>query len=543
MPKRNVNLDDLEIATFDFETDPFRYDRVPLPFAVGLRTMGDYDYCWGDAETVIDWIVAKLKALKPGTIAFAHNGGKFDFHYILDECEGNIMVIGARIVAAMVGQTEIRDSYALLPFALSKYKKTEIDYRKMEPDVRELHKEEILAYLEDDCNDLFDLVMGFIKEFGLSMTAAGAAIKELTKFHPIDKIGNELHDKKFRQYYFGGRVECFRKGVLPGKWKVYDVNSMYPFVMRDFEHPVSAELTSYTGRHAHTVLERCDFATIEATSEGALPLRAHNGSLHFPKTRALFHASGHEIRAALDLGLLKVHRVDIAYKAVEHASFDRFVENFYTKRMLAKEASDKLRVLFYKLILVSAYGKLAQDPRNFRDWKIEKDTCGGDGWIEEHVFDNGWIIYSRPTTRPHFTQRWNIAGAASITAAARSVLLRGICAAQNPIYCDTDSLICENLDLPHSETELGAWKLEGAGDFAAIAGKKMYALFNGNDEIKIASKGVRATGRDIVRLAQGEEITYQNEAPAFRLGRGPYDPVKTKSGKDARFITRKARMT
>src|SRR5690606_18866270 len=338
-----------------------------------------------------------------------------------------------------------------------------------------------------------------------------------------------------------------KKGILPGKWKVYDVNSMYPYVMKTFEHPVSAEMVSYTGKHAWTALEICDFAKITATSRGALPWREKSGSLSFPHATKTFFATGHEIRAALELGLLDIHAVDIAYRAVQHEKFDTFVDKFYNARLMAKKVGDEMRVLFYKLILNSAYGKLAQDPRDFRDWKIEQDVCGGEGWIEEHTFPNGWIIYSRPTTRPHFTQRWNIAGAASITGAARSVLLRGIHAAVNPIYCDTDSLICEDLPLNKSATELGAWKLEGVGDFAAIAGKKMYALLDGEKEVKFASKGIRATPHEIVRLAKGEEITYKIDAPAFRLGRGPYQEVRTKggkrAGKDARFIERKARMT
>jgi hypothetical protein len=30
------------------------------------------------------------------------------------------------------------------------------------------------------------------------------------------------------------------------------------------------------------------------------------------------------------------------------------------------------------------------------------------------------------------------------------------------------------------ETELGAWKVEALGDLAAIAGKKLYAVFEGD---------------------------------------------------------------
>lgn len=546
MPKRK-NPDDIKIYTFDFETDPFKFNRVPLPFCVGVSDGKTYEYQWGDERTVCDWIIEYISNSPPNSVFFAHNGGKFDFHYILDACQGDINIIGARIVSAMINGREIRDSYALLPFSLDTYQKTKIDYAIMEPDVREQHKDEILKYLKDDCFYLHDLVSGFVEEFGLSLTAAGAAIKELTKFHTIDKIGSEKHDARFRRFYFGGRVECFKKGVMPGKWKVYDVNSMYPHVMDEFEHPISAEFIEYTHKHAFKALDFCDFAVIYGESFGALPYREEGGGLSFPHRKGKFFVTGHELRAALELGLLRVDYVEVCYKAKETSNFSKFVQHFYTKRLLSKKAKDKLRVLFYKLILNSAYGKLAQDPRNFKDWKICYRETGGEGWTAEHFFDNGWVIYGRPTSRPHHTQRWNIAGAASITGAARSVLLRGLHAASNPIYCDTDSIICENLPVTESETKLGAWKCEGEGDYAAIAGKKMYALFDGEDNIKLASKGVRATPDDIVRLARGEEITYNIEAPAFRIKRGPYDQPLVKSGprkgNDARFISRTVRQT
>jgi hypothetical protein len=47
-----------------------------------------------------------------------------------------------------------------------------------------------------------------------------------------------------------------------------------------------------------------------------------------------------------------------------------------------------------------------------------------------------------------------------------------------PIYCDTDSIICEAFGGNLHDTELGGWKIEAEGDYAAIAGKKLYAVFD-----------------------------------------------------------------
>jgi hypothetical protein len=52
---------------------------------------------------------------------------------------------------------------------------------------------------------------------------------------------------------------------------------------------------------------------------------------------------------------------------------------------------------------------------------------------------------------------------------------------------------------------------------AAIAAKKLYAVFNGKECVKRASKGVRLDPKDIVRAARGEIVAWQNDAPSFSL--------------------------
>jgi len=179
----------------------------------------------------------------------------------------------------------------------------------------------------------------------------------------------------------------------------------------------------------------------------------------------------------------------------------------------------------------SAYGKFAQNPDGFKDWCIVDNEALPMPWLPEHEFDNGWIIYSRPTTKPHSIFRYNVMTAASITGAARAMLLRGLHGAVNPIYCDTDSIICESLDGDLDEYRLGAWKQEACGDRVAIAGKKLYAVTNKGELVKHACKGVRITPSQIFDVAEGSEVLYENMAPTFSLTK------KTK------FIKRRVRAT
>lgn len=123
---------------------------------------------------------------------------------------------------------------------------------------------------------------------------------------------------------------------------------------------------------------------------------------------------------------------------------------------------------------------------------------------------------------------YDVAIAASVTGAARSVLMRALSKAVNPIYCDTDSIICEGFEgLPLDDSALGAWKLEATGTEIAVYGKKVYALRDASGEyVKTASKGVQLEGTDIFALCRGESKKWANDAPSFSLGKKRVSFVK-----------------
>lgn len=521
------------IYVFDFETDPFKYDRIPGPFLVGVY--GDdltFNYCWGEAVDVILWLVNWLEGLPKGSIVYAHNGGKFDFHFLKDHFDlGDIKIINARIAKLKISGVELRDSFLMIPVPLSAHKKDDIEYWKMEADKREEFRDEIISYLEGDCVYLYELVKGFIEEFGISLTMATAAMREMKKFYDVERITDADRDKLYRRFYYGGRVEYFERGNLTGNFKIYDVNSMYPSVMRKYKHPVSNGVIIYDKRHFASAVPHLDFAVVEGWNDGAFPVRMEKGGLSFKREYGEFFVTGHELRMALELGIFRIKEIKEAYKCEETSTFAEFIDHFYALRQEAKSRGDRLKDLFYKLIMNSSYGKYAQNPENFKDWCIVDNEILGEGWLPEEHFDNGLIIYSRPTVKPHHLFRYNILTAASITGAARAELMLGLSKATRPVYCDTDSIICEHLDADLDDKELGKWALEAQGDGLAIAGKKMYCLMNKGKSVKTASKGVRLNQDEIVSVASGEEIEYENMAPTFSLT------------KETRFVKRKVRMT
>ncbi len=512
-----------KIAVIDAETDPFLYGRIPEPFAWGYYDGERYVKFWGEGCTRD--LVNFLLDLPDGIIVFAHNGGKFDFHFLLYALENPIKVISSRIVSARIGKVELRDSYAALPIPLSAYQKTEIDYSLFESDVREAHKDQIENYLRDDCVFLHGLISRFVERFGFALTIGGAAMKQLKKMHPV-KARGESHDAKFRPFYYGGRVQCFKYGVFDAPVKIYDVNSMYPAVMRNAPHPTGARymtvrnaIMDKAGRISGIARARVYFARIEATVlSGGLPVRTKTG-LDFSVTRGEFFTTSHELVPLVQRGLVKVHRVIEAHAPAETISFTEYVDTYSAEKIAAKKSGDKAGEIFAKLLLNSAYGKFAQNPATYKDWHIGHGEVPPEPYRLESDMKSAQLW-----AKPSETLRYHdVATAASITSAARAVLMLALLDAVDPVYCDTDSIICRDMgpSTPIDPSTLGAWKLEGTGDRVAVAGKKLYAVFNGSECIKSASKGAIFDGHGIVRIAQGETMQWKNDAPTFSLTKAP----------------------
>ncbi len=526
-----------EVCVIDAETDPFLYGRTPKPFAWGVRFGDIYMDFWGPDCTarMLDY----LASIKTPLVIYAHNGGKFDFFFLLAEIENPVKIIHGRIAKAKLGIHELRDSWLINPQKLSAYKKDEIDYRLFERGVRNKHKTEILSYLRGDCGYLYELVSAFVARFGFALTAPGTAMKELKAIHP-QTTGAKSHDDKFRRFYYGGRVECFETGIQRGQFKVYDVNSMYPHAMREFDHPHGLGYVAKTDVQLDRqgwirgFPECMYFAVVEGVNHGALPIRTkdNNGGLSFASGAGVFEVCSHELRASIELGLFTPRRILEAHIPRNVQRFAGFVDKFSAEKIAAKARKDKIAEIFAKLMLNSAYGKFGQNPKDFRDYYLERlglDACPDFEEWELYESSERFRIWRKRKSDADITDTgevrkeirngyFDVAIAASITSAARSVLLRAIAGAKRPVYCDTDSLICEDIGaVKLDDSALGAWKFEGSGDCIALGGKKLYCLFDGDSPVKWAAKGVHLEPAEIESIARGDSIEWRNDAPNFSL--------------------------
>lgn len=536
------------IWTADAETDPFKRGRVPMPFIWGLwDTENEEYYEFDETEDFVNFVREKR------IIVYAHNGGKFDWHFItkyIGDYEP-LTIIAGRLAKFKIDNCEFRDSYNLIPAPLSAYKKDEIDYSILEASERDkpANRKKIKEYLKSDCVYLGEIVKGFIDNYGLNLTQASAAMTFWSKLSGIEKPQTtEFYYEKLKPYYYGGRVECFETGIVNAEFDVVDITSAYPYAMT-FKHPWGTSYTTYKE------LPDCDdaelgrmFIDIRAKGLGAFPYRGLNG-LEFPNDGAMrnFTITGWEYIAARDSGCLSEHIISKVIEFDDCIDFTEYVEHFFQLKNLAKAMDDNAQYLFAKIFLNALYGKFASNPENYQEFmtvngSILQDVLE-DGWLYCKMIDTETAVVARPLEE-EMRRYYDVAVSASITGFVRAHLWKHIKMTDRVLYCDTDSIAAIGVSqIPISE-KLGDWENEGQFTQAAIAGKKLYAFERRNETKidkkliekkgthKVASKGVRLDAKEIIDIAKGGTFTYSPEAPTFSVKRGIiFTPRKIKMTK------------
>ena len=524
MPRRSKAKPFLAI---DCETDPFKEGRVPEPFLWGC-----YD---GETEEYEEFPTAKelLDYLEEWDgLVYAHHGGKFDFHYLKDfiNSDAPVMVINGGLSKFKIGNAEFRDSMNILVNPLRAFAKEEIDYAKLEVGVRHLHMEEIRRYLRSDCVNLWTTIKAYFDRYGRSLTQAGAAMRYWKKKYEYPfEAQTMLQAERCRDFYYGGRVECFITGYARKNFTIVDRNSAYPDAMQS-QHAISPHSIALAHLPSEG-MEQC-FIRLSAVARGCFPLRTEEGcqtKLTFPDDGCVrdYAVTGWELKAALELDLVKIIHIDEIRKHPNTLDFTDYVQHFYEERQRAKASNDKAADVFAKLFLNSLYGKFAADPEKYHEYIIASDESFA-GWVREGYEELGpWgerLLLGRklPESKHRY---YNVATAASITGCVRAALLKAIHAASQPMYVDTDCVFASDVSRIELGDKLGEWKVEAECTEYAIAGKKTYAAKLARPyskdgkliEWKTASKGVKLSPEQIIRVAQGEAIEYAPMVPTYSI--------------------------
>jgi len=390
------------------------------------------------------------------------------------------------------------DSMNIFPLALSQVGRV-LGMEKLPMPPPDAPEDAWVEYCHRDVDILEKAILSwfrFVREHDLGSvkpTLAGqamAAFRHRFMRHKILATRDPVVMEMELESYRGGRCEAFYIGEVPTE-EVYklDVNSMYPYVMTAYHHPLSPlwygeDIPIATLRR----LSQDYWLMVDGlvdTREPAYGIKRKD-MLVFPVGRFRAILCGEEVRYALAHGhLRKALRVAI-YR--QGRPFHDYVTFFWELRRRAKEMGDEVMNLCAKLMLNSLYGKFAQ--RGYRmevdtlpiplgfacemavDVKTEKEWTRltiGHQVIDIITEGVGWLAFP--------------AMASSITAAARIYLWQLIKEAgpDNVYYCDTDSLFVNREGYrrlrEHIDNQaLGKLKLEGVSSYMVIGGAKNYVF-------------------------------------------------------------------
>lgn len=536
----------------DCETDPFARGRIPEPFIWGAYNGEEY-ITFECPTQVADFFRGQK------TLVYAHNGGKFDYHFMREfvNTDDPIMLINGRMAKFRIGECEFRDSLNIFPNTRLKDFgiKDEIDYLLMEKSLRSLPEnwEKIQRYLRQDCVGLWEMVNRYRDEYGISLTQAGASMRRFERMYGMKSPRqSKAQHQLYKPYYYGGRVQCFKSGTACSDFKVADINSAYPFAMLS-SHPWSPLALVSSDLPKDKFIPQC-LITLKGSARGSLPWRDPDNlnELYFPeddgKSR-LYHVTGWEYLKALELNALTVHSIEKVHHFPLRIDFKDYIHYFFEKREEARKNKDIAGRTFCKYFMNSLYGKFGANPENYAEYVIASTDSMTEWESKGFKWYKNWgdrFLMERQPTEDELndieSQKWryyNVATAASITGFVRSYLFDALSKCGDVLYCDTDSIAAKSVSDLEFGPSLGQWKDEGNFDQYSIAGKKLYAFhytgaetaYDPNYETKgltptwkIASKGVNFSKLKnapelIAQIANGDKIEFEPEIPTFSITR------------------------
>lgn len=216
----------------------------------------------------------------------------------------------------------------------------------------------LLKSLAQKISDEFSIDIYHAKIFSLS----GLSMKLFKKYFS-DKKGkiialNETSDTFIRKAYYGGRAEIFKS--IAHNVHYYDVNSMYPFIMKTKPMPIGRPKYLKEGEIDLSVF--FGFMSIELeTPKGiyipVLPVKDEDNHPKlgriYPEGRIKGIYFSEEIKLAIQVGY-KIIKIFDGYSFEKEIIFDDFVSSIYNMRI--KETNLYLREC-WKLMLNSLYGR------------------------------------------------------------------------------------------------------------------------------------------------------------------------------------------
>lgn len=413
------------------------------------------------------------------------------------------------------------DSFNLMPFSLRRIGHL-VGREKGNVDFERVTDSELMRYCKNDVEILvyaFDRLIAFLNENGIGslMHTIGQQAFYIYRSMFMDKrirlhVNNKVNSLE-RASYGGGRTECFQIGEISDKVVILDVNSMYPFVMREFRYPV--RLMYYyplgvTVSKLERFLDRfCVIAYCQVETDEPVYMLRFGKKVIFPVGSFPVVLTTPSLEYALEHGHIK-NVYEVAVYESGHI-FKSYVDHFYSLRNKYKNWGNLFYSTICKLLLNSLYGKFGQKAReciylgssdDLRSYKMDVFDENGEK-IGEEIAICGDRFLCKEFNEDSFNSFTPIAS--HVTDYARVYLWTVIkrVGLDHVYYVDTDSLFVDykamdRLEGLISDNDLGKLKLEAIVEKMIIYGLKDYTYG------KIAKrKGIK---KDALQVSEAEFI-------------------------------------
>jgi len=314
------------------------------------------------------------------------------------------------------------------------------------------------------------------------------------------RVKFNITENIFKSYY-GGRTEVFNRGEFDESLNYYDINSMYPYAMKEFEYPIVKGIyydywkdwQKYQG-----------FSEAIITSKIKLPLLPCkiDTKLKFPNGKFRGTYTNIELQKAKELGYdIKIIR-SLIFPHTEFI-FKDYIKDFYGKRLELKQNNNP-NELFFKLSMNSTYGKFGQKMNPIRIIQAEQLTKEMyDDYIiksntDRSVFYLEAIDKEVKNYKSFIMPFW----CSYVTAYSRLHLYDYMQKLDKNelIYCDTDSIVTNS----HFKTsdKLGDLKLELKTKLSTFVKPKFYCYVTDKNKEIIKIKGAKtiSSPEDIIDL-------------------------------------------
>ncbi|XP_055814596.1 DNA polymerase-like [Solanum dulcamara] len=491
--------------------EPVKYNRVETYFSEDYNiTINSFDE---RSSKVLEDFVSRIehiaKGFRPALTIYFHNLGRFDGLFLLKHLTSNwkgevrTIMRNNRIYEISVKSGKrvlfrFRDSLNMLRGTLDSLSKNLcpelghkgfVDHKKVTLQNLESMREELIDYLRKDVLLLGGVMQKAQKriwdqlevdiEKKLSLSALALYLFR-QKFYEPDKwpiyIPNPNEDRFLREGYYGGHVDTYIP--VGEKLHYYDVNSLYPFVMKENIMP--------TGRPVwHGDLRERDidslFGFIRAYvicprtknfKRPFLPYRMEDRTLVFPTGKFVGVYFSEELKYAKKIGYTVVPMSGYLFEKGEGSPFKDFVSSLSEKRKEAKKEGNVAMDYVYKILMNSLYGRFGINPESTTTeicddarLRVLVQTCEKFIYSEPLRQNLNLVAYIKNTNPTSGEWRYKKNAAvqlsAAITAYARIYLYPYI-SREDAYYTDTDSVVVKH-PLPCdvlSPFEIGKLKLE-----------------------------------------------------------------------------------